>query len=124
MMAMEMYYLINNNDDAEIGTYTSFAEAINDWVEGCTIYEMDGTAIYPDIKETNILTILKKGDKGDKVKAVQLLLIGYGFELQPFGADGNFGNLMEDKIKEYQESVNLEPTGIVDINTWNKMLGG
>lgn len=118
----DLYYLVDAND-TELGTFTTFEEAINNWEEGYLIRDLDGIAIYPEIKE-DILITLAKGDKGNKVKAVQLLLIGYGFELQPFGADGNFSSLMEEKVKEFQESVNLEPTGVVDIITWNKMLGG
>lgn len=115
------YYLIKEN--IEIGSFSSFEDAINAWEEGCTIFNEDGAAIYPETK-SELLTVLKVGDKGNKVKALQLLLIGYGFELQPFGADGNFNSTVEEKVKEFQSQSELDVTGIVDINTWNKLLGG
>ena len=115
-------YKLRDRHEMELGTFTSFDNALRNWVDGCTIYDCHGVPIYPDKEE--ILTVLKKGDKGSKVKALQLLLIGYGYELNPFGADGNFSQLVEDKVKEFQSSVGLEAVGIVNIETWKELLGG
>lgn len=117
-----MYYIIKN-DDSELGTYTSFAEAINNWEEGYIIYDIDGVAVYPELNETEILSAIFKSNKGQNVKALQLLLIGYGYDLSPFGANSIFDSVTEDAVKDYQTSVGLEPTGIVDIHTWKKLLG-
>lgn len=114
-------YLLKS-DIHEKGIYPSFEKAIDEWEDGYTIYDSNGIAIYP--KKQEILMVLKKGDKGSKVKALQLLLIGYGYELSPFGADGNFNQTVEDKVKEFQESNDIEANGIVTKETWKILLGG
>lgn len=123
MSDIKEFYLVEDNDDKHSDTYPSFSDAVMNWEEGYTVYDADGVALYPE-KKDEILATLRKGDKGNKVKAAQLLMIGYGFELQPFGADGNFGNLMEEKVNEMKKSFCLDPDGVIDIETWNKMLGG
>ena len=66
---------------------------------------------------------LSKGDKGDTVKALQMLLIGNGVSCGKFGADGSFGNDTVVAVKAYQKKKGLEDDGIVGTNTWNKLLG-
>lgn len=44
----------------------------------------------------------QKGDKGDKVTALQLLLISHGYGLPQFGADGDFGNETVNALTTFQ----------------------
>lgn len=44
----------------------------------------------------------QKGDKGDKVTALQLLLIAHGYNLPQFGADGDFGNETVSAVASFQ----------------------
>lgn len=66
---------------------------------------------------------LKKGCTGIDVRALQTLLIGYGYSCGAFGADGDFGRATEGAVKQFQEDNGLEADGIVGIKTWTKMLG-
>ena len=59
--------------------------------------------------------ILKKGSKGNDVKTLQTLL-----HLQ---ADGVFGPLTEEAVKEYQKAHGLKADGIVGDATWAKLTG-
>ena len=78
-----------------------------------------------DVKETVEVTVetLKKGSNGDNVKALQILLIGYGFDCGKYGADGDFGSATDEAVKAYQKKNGLDVDGIVGKNTWNKLLG-
>lgn len=69
------------------------------------------------------LPVLKKGAKGETVKAMQTLLIGYGFPMEGYGADGSFGGATERMLKAYQNANGLEPDGSCGRKTWEKLLG-
>lgn len=69
------------------------------------------------------LPILRKGNKGASVKALQILLIGYGYSCGSTGADASFGGKTESAVKTYQTKNKLVVDGIVGKNTWNKLLG-
>ena len=70
------------------------------------------------------LNQLEKGSKGDNVKALQILLIGYGFDCGNYGVDGDFGSATNEAVRNYQKAKGLTVDGIVGKNTWNKLLGG
>ncbi len=70
------------------------------------------------------LDTLSKGSKGHNVKALQILLIGYGHSCGKPGADGDFGANTDKAVRSYQKANKLEVDGIVGKNTWNKLLGG
>lgn len=52
------------------------------------------------------------------VERLQHLLIVEGARIV---ADGDFGSKTEKAVKEYQQKVRLEPTGIVDVGTWHAL---
>ena len=62
-------------------------------------------------------TGIKRGDKGDDVKKIQNQLITLGYDLSPYGADGNFGAKTENAVKAFQKDNKLFETGIVDETT-------
>ena len=59
-------------------------------------------------------TSLKKGSKGDKVRAIQYIV--------GVPADGIFGTKTADAVKAYQKKNGLTPDGIVGKNTINKII--
>jgi hypothetical protein len=69
------------------------------------------------------LPVLSKGCKGDSVKALQVLLIGYKYSCGGYGADGNFGSATEDAARRFQKANGLVVDGCVGPATWNKLLG-
>ena len=77
-------------------------------------------------KETVEVTVetLKKGSKSDNVKALQILLIGYGFDCGKYGADGDFGADTDKAVRAFQKGAGLTVDGVVEKNTWTKLLGG
>lgn len=79
---------------------------------------------YETEKTVNVeLPVLKKGAKGDAVKAMQMLLIGHGAEMGKYGADGSFGGATEAALKEYQSNNGLSADGSCGRRTWTKLLG-
>jgi peptidoglycan hydrolase-like protein with peptidoglycan-binding domain len=73
------------------------------------------------------VSVLKKGAKGEQVKALQALLIGYGYKMEnngkTYGVDGSFGTATENAVLAYQRKNNLEDDGSVGPKTWSKLLG-
>ena len=70
-----------------------------------------------------VLNVLRKGSEGNSVKALQTLLIGYGYSCGKYGADGDFGSNTEKAVKAYQKDKGLDADGVVGAKTWNKLLG-
>lgn len=66
---------------------------------------------------------LKKGSKGDAVKAMQILLIGYGYTCGCCGADGDFGEATQAGLRNFQFDHRLTVDGICGQKTWSKLLG-
>jgi peptidoglycan hydrolase-like protein with peptidoglycan-binding domain len=71
-------------------------------------------------KEKPIEYVLKVGDKGDKVKELQNLLLALGY---PVGKiDGDYGPITKGAVKLYQHDRGLPETGNVDQDTWDTFL--
>lgn len=68
------------------------------------------------------LPVLRKGDKGLRVRALQALLIGYGYSCGKAGVDGDFGSGTENALECFQEDNNLTADGIAGAKTWTKLL--
>ena len=64
------------------------------------------------------LPVLKRGDKGADVEAMQALLILRGFDCGEKGADGSFGPATEKALIAFQESVGLDGDGSCGPATW------
>ena len=69
------------------------------------------------------LKVLRKGAKGNTVKAMQILLIGYGCYCGGYGADGSFGSGTESAVRDFQRKKGLAVDGICGPKTWAKLLG-
>lgn len=85
--------------------------------------------IETEVKTTTVsLPVLKKGAKNDAVKAMQILLIGYGYEMKSdsgkvYGPDGSFGGATDNALRRYQEANDLAVDGSCGPATWAKLLG-
>lgn len=66
------------------------------------------------------LPVLKKGAKGEEVKAMQNLLIADGYTIV---ADGSFGAKTLNALECYQEDEGLEVDGSCGKATWSRLLG-
>lgn len=64
---------------------------------------------------------LKRGAKSETVKALQLLLNGFGYDCGK--ADGIFGAKTEDAVRAFQKNKGLESDGIAGICTFCALLG-
>lgn len=66
------------------------------------------------------LPVLKRGAKGESVRALQALLVGYGYKIV---VDGSFGAKTDNAVKCYQEDTGLAVDGSVGRATWSSLLG-
>lgn len=71
------------------------------------------TAVFPQ---------LSRRDKGDKVRVLQELLLGRGYYLGIYGADGDFGAATWTAVAQFQAANGLTADGIVGEKTWRKLL--
>lgn len=69
------------------------------------------------------MNYVRRGSKGNAVKAVQTLLIAYGYDCGYYGADGVCGYGTEKAVIKYQVDHGLASDGIVGKNTMSKLLG-
>lgn len=69
------------------------------------------------------LPILQKGSAGNTVKAMQLLLVGWGYPCGSAGADGDFGSATDAAVRSFQRDNSLASDGICGLKTWSALLG-
>jgi N-acetyl-anhydromuramyl-L-alanine amidase AmpD len=94
------------------------AEEVNKRLSG----EVKPTEESKDVCSVKV-EMLSKGAKGASVKALQTLLIGYGYSCGKWGADGDFGDATDKAVRAYQKANGLDVDGIVGPATWGKLLG-
>ena len=105
------------NEDAELQKLgVAYAKAAAEWLG---LEEKTVTEPKPEL----YLSILKKGDKGAIVKAMQILLIGYGFPCGSAGADGIFGADTKTALQQYQSTNGLQIDGECGPQSWASLLG-
>lgn len=98
--------------------YVSYTAAAEDKVTSGT---SDNTSAKDEAKPTALPT-LRVGANSDVVKALQLLLIYYGYDCGPDGADGDYGSKTKNAVVKLQIDRNLESDGIVGPLTWAALL--
>ena len=80
----------------------------------------------PKTTEAVNMPRLTKGNKGECVKALQILLCGKGFtgkNGKELSVDGIFGVNTELAVNVFKKSCGLKQDGIVDAVSWKKLLG-
>jgi N-acetylmuramoyl-L-alanine amidase len=68
------------------------------------------------------LPVLSIDMKNETVKAMQLLLIGYGYSCGKAGADGKFGDNTAKALKSYQKDYKLVVDGVCGAKSWKSLL--
>lgn len=84
-----------------------------------------GKLPYISYEETFDLTlpVLRKGLKEERVKALQMLLIGWGYSCGEKGVDGSFGGATRAAVEAFQEDKGLQVNGIVSGREMALLLG-
>lgn len=103
------------------GKFAYIAEEVNKRLGGET------EPVKPEKKDKEVCTVnvemLRKGSKGESVRALQILLIGNGFSCGAWGADGDFGDATDRAVRRFQQEQRIGVDGIVGSDTWSKLLG-
>ena len=92
------------------------------WGRHPDILYLDGEEEKKDAEVT--LPVLKNKSKGYEVKAAQRLLRAEGYDVGEASTDGAFGKITEAAVKKFQQDRKLSVSGIIDEDTWNKLLKG
>ncbi len=69
------------------------------------------------------LPLLRRGSRGEPVRAAQLLLIGRGCGCGKSGADGDFGPATYAAVLRWQRRSGLAVDGVIGARTWAALLG-
>lgn len=85
--------------------------------------EEDATVVEPDANSFDLrLRILRVGDSGEDVRALQTLLAMRGFRCGFYGADGEFGTATEKAVRKFQEAYYLAVDGEAGHETWGRLI--
>ena len=82
----------------------------------------ESPSLPPDAPNDPEFVEIRKGDRGDRVKELQSLLIMKGYSCGSTGADGIFGNNTEKAVKAFQTDSGRAANGIVDAATWAALI--
>ncbi|MBR2311330.1 MAG: peptidoglycan-binding protein [Oscillospiraceae bacterium] len=86
-----------------------------------------GVPKYDTEKKKEVYTLemryLKKGCKGEDVRALQILLMGRGYSVGDSGADGDFGSATQSAVKRYQRTRGIGVDGVAGPQTMGSLLG-
>lgn len=85
--------------------------------------ETGNSAFRTPHSELACLPLLKRGCRGEAVRAAQLLLIGRGCRCGSCGADGDFGPATYGAVLRYQRARGLGADGVIGPETWRSLLG-
>lgn len=69
------------------------------------------------------LPVLRKGDTGPAVKALQSLLLNAGIDVGTWGVDGDFGEDTWVAVCDLQRAHGTSVTGVVDGAVWKALIG-
>lgn len=116
---------------SQIGAYRSLDSAKSICKEGYFVFDETGKAVYPEVKAEPVVTktycnpkirTLKKGDKGEAVKALQIMLVALGYSVGSTGADSDFGTATETAVKKFQSDNKLTSDGVAGADTWSTLI--
>ena len=107
----------NTSDSVQRRTYELYSGYIAGYGHPAWQY---ATATTPTPAQTvininiiNNINILRYGSKGEAVQQLQEKLLKLGYNLGPDGADGDFGNMTQNAVIQFQQANNLEADGEV-----------
>jgi len=84
--------------------------------------KMAGIASFPDSSRVLGERFLRNGSEGADVKELQSMLIQLGYDLGAWGADGDFGDMTEMAVREFQKENGLEVDGVAGKNTFAALM--
>ena len=112
---------------SQIAAYKDLNNAKAACPVGYTVFDWNGKAVYTNQPKpttyTLTLPVLREGDNGKTVKALQQLLMANGIKLPKYGADADFGAETKAGVIEYQRKVGIEANGEVDADTMGRLIG-
>ena len=68
------------------------------------------------------LPVLRRGDQSAAVESMQLLLMGNGYDLPSFGADGQWGEETDEAFRRFEQENGLN-AGVCDCAAWRELVG-
>ena len=88
-------------------------------------YVIYQTPEVPEIADFTLpMRVLRRSDRGEDVRALQILLAGNGCKGKMYETGyGSFGANTEEAVKLYQRKVGLPVTGVADRSTYLHLLG-
>lgn len=111
------------------GAHLHFGIKVGDnWVDPEPYLDKD-YPVDPAVKYITLeVPVLKRGMKGDAVRALQAQLVGLGYDLGGTGelgngVDGSFGAKTEEAVKQYQRDHGLTEDGSVGRKTRTALIG-
>lgn len=111
----------NDSNGGEVMERTRYANQILGYADPYPKTPATAPTLKGGVKVVVKLDTLRKGSKGDAVKALQILLNGHGFDCGE--ADGDFGAQTEKALKAFQKSKKLTQDAIAGAKTWGALLG-
>jgi len=69
-----------------------------------------------------LVITVKRGSRGDAVRAAQNQLKAHVYDGHRIAVDGNFGAQTEREVKKFQKDYEIKQDGIVGLVTWNTLL--
>ena len=91
------------------------------WVDPAPYLDCDW-ALPVEMVEVSV-PVLRRGDKGERVRTLQRLLEGRGFGCGEKGVDGSFGKDTLAAVTAFQSAAGIAPSGICDKATWQALVG-
>lgn len=134
---LDPYTKIYSHNEAhdDLGLASDHSDPEHYWDQLGTGYTMDGfrrdvanamngemTITITEAEETKeeeeMFPTLKKGDRGESVKALQKMLEATGFPCGAAGIDGDFGNGTDSALRAFQTEYGLMNDGVAGARTW------
>ena len=106
------------------GAHLHFGIQVNGkWIDPEPYLDKDYEPAQKPVQMVSVeVPVLRRGVKSETVKALQMLLIGYGYNLGSFGVDGSYGPATENAVEAFQEDNGLAADGICGPKTWAQLL--
>lgn len=107
--------------------FPQIAQEVNKRLGVSETPSVPSTPSAPSTSKKNDFTLgmrmLKRNDKGEDVRALQILLTGRGYKGNMYTPDGKFGPNTEGAVRLFQKAKGLAVDGIAGPNTMKELMG-
>ena len=86
-----------------------------------SVRSLDANGIMDSTVWEKIVVRVRRGSRGNAVRAVQTLLRSMGY---PVRVDGVFGTVTEKIVRRYQRAQGLVVDGVIGLDTWCELFDG